>query len=154
MRFSPDDDDNSTGPSLRLCSEEEVIQLVADFYARIRHDAELGPVFAAQVKDWAWHEAHLVAFWSAMLRGTRRFHGAPVSRHLEMPGLKAELFERWLVIFRQTTAECGNPRLQAMADESALAIGNTFWMRYQRFHFPDRDPVPLAGCEIQPASAA
>ncbi|HVK52651.1 MAG TPA: group III truncated hemoglobin [Pseudoxanthomonas sp.] len=146
MRFSPDQDEDSNGPSLRLCSEEEVVHLVADFYARIRQDPMLEPVFSAQVKDWVWHEAHLVAFWSALLRGTRRFHGAPVSRHLEMPGLSAALFERWLVIFRETTADCGNPRLQAMADESAQSIGNTFWMRYQRFHFPDREPQPLESC--------
>ena len=148
MRFSPEDEENFTGPSLRLCSEEEVVKLVADFYARVRQDALLGPVFTLQVKDWTWHEAHLVAFWSALLRGTRRFHGAPVSRHLEMPGLTAELFERWLLVFEQTTAECGNHALQSMANESARSIGNTFWLRYQSFHSPDREPQPLTCCAL------
>lgn len=143
MRFPPDEDDSTPRPSLRLCSEEEVVRMVEVFYERVRADATLGPLFEAQVPDWNWHKAHLVAFWSALLRGTRRFHGAPVSRHLEMPGLSAELFEHWLALFQQTTAECGNPDMQRVADEAARDIGNTFWMRYQRFHFPDRQALPL-----------
>lgn len=146
MRFPPEDDDPTPRPSLRLCSEEEVVRLVADFYDRVRADVVLGPVFEAQVQDWTWHKAHLVAFWSALLRGTRRFHGAPVSRHLEMPGLSAELFERWLWLFQRTTAECGNASMQAVADEAARDIGNIFWLRYQRFHFPDREATSLATC--------
>lgn len=78
-----------------------------------------------------------------MLRGTRRFHGAPVSRHLEMPGLTETLFLRWLDLFRETTAACGNPALQAEADDAALRMANHFWQRYQRQWNPGAESPPL-----------
>lgn len=144
MRFSPSDDPAPEKPAgLRLCSEEEVVQLVESFYARVQRDPLLAPVFEAYVRDWTWHKAHLVAFWSAMLRGTRRFHGAPVSRHMELPGLSEPLFVRWMQLFRQSTAECGNPHLQAEADEAALRMANHFWQRYQQQQRPGREPEPL-----------
>lgn len=143
MRFPPDEDDPGCTKGLRLCSEQEIIRLVDDFYARVRADDLLGPMFERHVTDWNWHHAHLVAFWSAMLRGTRRFHGAPVSRHLEMPGLTEALFVRWMELFRKTTAACGNPELQAEADDAALRMANHFWQRYQRQWNPAGEAPPL-----------
>ncbi|RKI30331.1 group III truncated hemoglobin, partial [Corallococcus sp. AB049A] len=64
-----------------LCTEQEVTRLVHDFYARVREEERLGPVFQAHVHDWPEHLAQLVDFWSAMLRGTRRFKGSPMSKH-------------------------------------------------------------------------
>ncbi|MEQ4573888.1 MAG: group III truncated hemoglobin, partial [Gammaproteobacteria bacterium] len=52
------------------CSEDEVVRLVHAFYARVRRDPELGPIFERHVADWDAHLRHLVDFWSAMLRGT------------------------------------------------------------------------------------
>ncbi len=147
MRFPPSEEEG-TPQGLHLCSEQEIIALVDRFYARVRQDSLLAPLFEAHVKDWNWHHAHLVAFWSALLRGTRRFHGAPVSRHLEMPGLSEPLFVRWLQLFRQTTADCGNPALQAEADDAALRMANHFWQRYQRRWNPSAEFQP-----IRPAKA-
>ncbi len=113
------------------CSEEEVVLLVHGFYARVRHDPLLGPVFDRHVHDWDAHLAHLVDFWSAMLRGTRRFSGAPMPRHMALPGLNPALFERWLQLFARTTAESGNPAMQAEADARATLIARRFWQRYQ-----------------------
>lgn len=70
--------------------------LVHRFYARVRKDPLLGPVFARHVPDWDAHLAHLVDFWSALLRGTRRFSGAPMPKHMALPGLQPALFRRWL----------------------------------------------------------
>lgn len=118
-------------PGPGLCSEEEVAQLVHVFYGRVREDAVLGPIFARHVDDWPAHLATLVDFWSALLRGTRRFSGTPVQRHNALPGLDEALFERWLALFRQTTAGLGNPGLQQVADECALRIAATLLARYR-----------------------
>src|SRR5690606_12563079 len=56
--------------SAELCSEEEVARLVHAFYARVRQDAALGPIFDAKVDDWDQHLAKLVDFWSSILRRT------------------------------------------------------------------------------------
>ena len=128
--------------SLALCSEQEVTRLVHGFYARVRQDEQLGPVFDARVHDWDAHLAQLVDFWSAMLRGTRRFNGNPMSKHMAMPELERALFDRWLLLFRQTTAELGNPPMQRLADDVATRIADTFWRRIQMQRWPE---LPIAG---------
>ncbi|MBT2766567.1 group III truncated hemoglobin [Stenotrophomonas sp. ISL-67] len=128
--------------SATLCSEQEVTRLVHDFYARVRQDGRLGPVFDARIHDWDAHLAQLVDFWSAMLRGTRRFNGNPMSKHMAMPELERELFDRWLRLFHQTTAESGNLPMQQLADDVATRIADTFWRRIQMQRWP---ALPIAG---------
>jgi len=141
--FMPDPTDNALpNPALDLCSEEEVTRLVHDFYARVREEPRLGPVFTARIHDWEAHLAQLVDFWSAMLRGTRRFKGAPMPKHMAMDELDRDLFDRWLALFRQTTAECGNPPMQRVADDVAERIADTFWRRFQMLRWPS---LPMAG---------
>jgi hemoglobin len=118
-------------PGPDLCTEEQVTRMVHAFYARVRADPLLGPVFAAHVDDWPVHLAHLVDFWSAMLRGTRRFSGAPVQRHNALPGLDAAMFERWLALFAATTAELGNRAMQRLADEMAQRVAANLQARYR-----------------------
>ncbi len=112
-------------------SEADVVALVHGFYAAVREDAVLGPIFARHVDDWDSHLALLVDFWSALLRGTRRFRGAPVTRHNALPGLDARLFERWLALFEQTTTALAHPVLKAEADAQAQLIATRLWERYQ-----------------------
>lgn len=108
-----------------------MVRLVHTFYARVRLDPQLGPIFQRHVADWDAHLAHLVDFWSALLRGTRRFTGAPMARHLALPGLDASLFQRWLLLFGQTTSDLGNPALKAQADMRAAQIAERFWQHYR-----------------------
>ena len=123
-------------PALTLCSEDEIDRLVRRFYGRVRQDGLLGPVFEAHVHDWEEHMQHLVDFWSALLRGTRRFLGAPMQKHMVIDELREELFERWLVLFRQTTAELGNTPMQRLADDAAERIAENFWRRFQMSRWP------------------
>lgn len=79
-------------PTAATCGEDDIVTLVHGFYAKVREDAMLGPIFERHVNDWDAHLALLVDFRSALLRGTRRFKGSPVTRHLALPGLEASLF--------------------------------------------------------------
>ena len=123
-------------PALTLCSEDEIDRLVRRFYGRVRQAGLLGPVFEAHVHDWEEHMQHLVDLWSALLRGTRRFRGAPMQKHMVIDELREELFERWLVLFRQTTAELGNTPMQRLADDAAERIAENFWRRFQMSRWP------------------
>ncbi len=113
------------------CTEDEVIALVQRFYQRVRQDEELGPIFGHHIRDWDAHLATMVDFWSGTLRGTGRFRGAPMGKHMALPGLKPALFRRWLALFSQTTAELGNPVMKREADARAAAIAMRFWERYK-----------------------
>lgn len=119
------------GSTAAVCSEDDVMALVHRFYAKVRSDGVLGPIFERHVDDWDAHLALLVDFWSALLRGTRRFKGSPVTRHLALPGLGADLFRHWLALFAQTTGEMDHPALKAEADEHATLIAERLWHRYR-----------------------
>ena len=118
-------------PTPDLCSEEEVAALVHGFYDRVRSDAVLGPIFDRHVHDWTPHLAKMVDFWSGALRGTARFRGTPMPKHVALPGLNAELFERWLTLFRATTAALGNARMEERANDLAARIAESLWYGYR-----------------------
>lgn len=118
-------------PSPELCTEEEVTRLVHGFYANVRQDAVLGPVFDEHVRDWDRHLPTMVDFWSGALRGTARFRGAPMPKHAALPGLSIELFQRWLALFEKTTATLGNAAMAERANDLAGRIAESLWYGYQ-----------------------
>jgi len=130
-------------PNLSLYSEEEISRLVHDFYAKARKDPDLGPIFEEHVIDWDAHFVQMTNFWSAQLRGTSRFRGAPMPKHIALPELNADLFRRWLHLFRETTQEIDNPELKRHADTIAGFIAGRLWMGYQMSHFPQQQPIEL-----------
>jgi len=100
------------------------------------------------VIDWDAHFVQMTNFWSAQLRGTSRFRGAPMPKHIALPELNETLFKRWLQLFRQTTLELGNPLLKQHADTVAEFIAGRLWMGYQMSHFPHREPADLNTSEV------
>lgn len=130
-------------PNADLCTEEEIVFLVHSFYARIRSDETLGPVFDAHVTNWEPHLAKMVDFWSSALRGTARFRGTPMPKHVALPGLTAELFRRWLALFGQTTEGLANVPMRERANELAHRIAESLWYGYQSSHRSDALPQAL-----------
>ncbi|SNR99659.1 hemoglobin [Methylobacillus rhizosphaerae] len=126
-----------------ICTEDEIRSLVDAFYATVREDAQLGPIFNAHVSDWDEHLRKLTDFWSGILLGTQRFSGTPMSRHIALPELNAELFKHWLALFHQTLAMQPNQALQAQAELMAGRIANSLWMGYQMHHKPGELPSGL-----------
>ncbi|MBG6221126.1 MULTISPECIES: group III truncated hemoglobin [unclassified Janthinobacterium] len=119
---------------VEVCSEDDVKHLVHTFYAAVRDDAMLGPIFAAEVKDWNVHLATLVDFWSGLLRGTMRYHGKPLAQHAQMKNLTPCMFRRWLTLFFATTESMGQPALQEKADTIALNIAERLWKSFAESH--------------------
>jgi hemoglobin len=107
-------------------SEETIRRVVHAFYARVRQDPELGPIFNAAVDDWDEHLAKLCDFWSSVLLMTGRFKGRPMPVHAALPGIGRAHFARWLQMFRETTDEVcpGAPAalFQAKADMIAQSL--------------------------------
>lgn len=118
-------------PTTDLCTEQDVHQLVHGFYDEVRRDPVLGPIFDAHITDWDRHLGTMVDFWSSALRGTARFRGAPMPKHAALPGLSAELFQRWLALFGQTTARLANQTMAERARDLAGRIAESLWYGYQ-----------------------
>jgi hemoglobin len=132
-------------PNPDLCTEADVARLVHTFYSKVRNDAMLAPIFESRIVDWDRHLAKMVDFWSSALRGTARYRGAPMPKHVALPGLTAQLFHRWLALFRDTTQALGNADLQERADDLAHRIAGSLWYGYQARHGADH---PAVGCEL------
>lgn len=114
-----------------LCTEEEITALVHQFYDRIRQHPNLGPIFNAHIDDWPEHLDKLVDFWSSILLRTGRFSGAPMPKHIALPGLSADLFQQWLTLWRSTAAEQTNAAMAEQAVAAAERIAQSLWMGYQ-----------------------
>ncbi len=78
-------------------------EMVNTFYAKIRQDDVLGPIFERRVEDWPLHLERMVLFWRAVLRSEPTFRiserGAPPILHQRIAELEAAHFDRWLSIF-------------------------------------------------------
>jgi len=130
-------------PTPDLCTEDEIVFLVHSFYGRVRADEALGPIFDAHVQNWDTHLAKMVDFWSSSLRGTARFRGTPMPKHVALPGLSSELFGRWLTLFGQTTATLRNVPMRQRAEDLARRIAESLWYGYQLSHGSDALPKSL-----------
>lgn len=107
---------SSQASQISAVTEDSIVRLIDAFYAKVRTDAEIGPVFERQIGEDQW-PAHLIkmyAFWSAVMLGTQRYKGNPLLKHAAIKELQAPMFERWLALFAQTAAEIFCP---AVAEE-------------------------------------
>lgn len=87
-------------------TEEQLSTLVDRFYARVREDAVLGPVFNGTVADWPEHLDKLSAFWSSVMLTTGRYKGNPMVAHIKHgSAIQPEMFGRWLGLWRDTARE-------------------------------------------------
>jgi hemoglobin len=126
-------------------SEDGIRQLVDAFYFKIRVDPELAPIFARAIPgDWQPHLTKMYAFWSSVMLTTGRYKGNPVAKHLVIPDVKPELFERWLALFHATCAELFDDATREAFRIKAERIAES--LRLALFYRPDRpwppEPTP------------
>jgi hemoglobin len=135
----------SCGTERELPSEESIRRLVDSFYAKVKIDPALGPIFARAIPgDWQPHLNKMYAFWSSVMLKSGRYKGDPVARHRHVEGIEFHLFERWLALFDQTCSELFDDRLREEFRARAVRIAES--LKLALFYRPDR-PWP-------PASAA
>ena len=111
------------GPGVAAGVTEEMIHdLVHGFYARVRADPMLGPIFDRVIGDrWDEHLAKLCDFWSSVLLMTGRFKGAPMQVHARIADITPAHFERWLALFDETARRmCPPPAAALFAEKSQM----------------------------------
>jgi len=81
--------------------------MVERFYAGIRDDELLGPIFTGRVQDWDAHLDTMTRFWSSATLRTGTYAGRPIEAHrFAEPGLLTpEHFVRWVLAFSRTARE-------------------------------------------------
>jgi hemoglobin len=103
-------------------SEDGIRRLVDEFYARVRADTELAPIFNRAIPgDWGLHLATMRDFWSSVMLTSGRYKGNPVAVHLRIEGVEPRLFDERL-------AETLRAKALRIAESLKLAL----------FYRPDR----------------
>jgi len=112
-----------TGPdyvadAIALGVDEVMIdRLVRQFYAEVRMDAALGPIFEARIKDWEPHLRRMIDFWSSVMLRTGRYHGQPMPMHARLP-VGFEHFDHWLALFGVSAQKVCGPAATLFIDRA------------------------------------
>ena len=113
-------------------SEQEIARLVPAFYARVRADTVLGPIFNGAIDDWPRHLGKLEAFWSSVMLTSGRYEGQPMVAHLRHAGhMTREKFGRWLSLWAKVTDEVLGPALAAALQDKANRIAESIQLGVQ-----------------------
>lgn len=75
--------------------------LVDSFYAKVRNDPTIGPVFNDRVGDWETHLQKMYSFWQTILLGEHTYSNSPFPVHAQMP-IDISHFNRWTFLWRET----------------------------------------------------
>ncbi len=125
------------GAAIDRLSEGDIARLVDDFYAKIRADAELGPIFMRAIPgDWGPHLATMRNFWSSVMLTSGRYKGNPVAVHGQVAGIEMELFDRWLALFDESCRELFVPDIADVFYSKAVRIAES--LKLAPFYRPDR----------------
>ena len=119
---------------LTTLGEAELETVIPAFYARVRADDLIGPVFDDAISDWDFHLGKLVAFWSSVMLTSGRYKGNPVAAHAKHADrLTPEMFDRWLALWADVTDELLSQDAAAAMQDKAGRIAESLklalWFR-------------------------
>ena len=130
--------------------EAMIERLVHGFYARVRDDALIGPIFASKITNWDSHLAKMCSFWSSVALMSGVYHGQPMRAHLPLP-VDTQHFDRWLELFAQTAHEICPPAAATHFIERAQRIAESFELGVAAFRGEikpvRRPPLPPVSAE-------
>jgi hemoglobin len=99
---------------------KQLIQnIVLAFYAKVRSDEELGPIFLNAIgDDWDAHIERIISFWLTATRLDRGYDGRRfMSAHLKHRSIRPQHLPRWLKLFRETLEEqCSSQQAASLMD--------------------------------------
>ena len=110
-----------------VIDERLIAKLLREFYARVRVDPLIGPIFNERIQDWDHHLVRIGNFWSAVMLRTGRYQGQPMRLHLPLP-IDATHFDRWLGLFESTARELCSPAVAEEFVQRARTIGRSLEM--------------------------
>lgn len=75
-------------------------KLVRAFYAKVRNNERLGPIFAREITgDWEPHLEKMTDFWCSVILKSGDYHGRPVPAHLKLKDVTEADFDIWQHLF-------------------------------------------------------
>ncbi len=87
-------------------NKESLQRLMDVFYAKVRKNEALGPIFNDKIgtddASWEHHKKKIASFWGGIFLGEQDYHGAPLRAHLDLPPFPREFFQIWLNLFAES----------------------------------------------------
>jgi len=127
-------------------NEAEIEMLVRTFYARIREDEVLGPIFNNAIGDnWEPHLLKMCDFWSSVMLTTGRYKGQPMLAHMKLKMVTPKHFDLWLMLFREAAEDVCAPETAECFVEKAARIAES--LQLGMFFKPQlHDPEKKRSC--------
>lgn len=101
-------------------------RLVRAFYARVRKNERLGPIFERRIADdWTPHLEKMTDFWCSVILKSGSYQGRPVPAHVKLDEVVESDFEIWLGLFRQTVRELCAPEVATVFIDRAERIASS-----------------------------
>lgn len=120
---------------------DDICRMVDSFYARVRADELLGPIFEGIIQDrWPTHLDKMYRFWQTVLLSEHTYNGSPFAPHAVMPVGK-EHFERWVGLFRKNIDELFEGPKAEEAKWRAERMAEMFQMKIAYFRNSDTKPL-------------
>lgn len=117
-------------------SRDEVGLLVNSFYAKVRVNPTLGPVFNSIVDDWDTHLERLTDFWEMVLLhsgpGAGKFNPVPVHKEVDekMNHQVQEVhFTTWLTLWFETIDRLFEGEVAEYAKQHAHKMGHILFFK-------------------------
>lgn len=115
-------------------SRTDINHLVRTFYAKIRKDEILGPIFNGIITDWEEHLELLTDFWETQLFLKRKYHGNPVTVHQEVDdkvdnSITPEHFGLWINLWFETIDELFDGETAWIAKNRAQMMSTMLYMQ-------------------------
>ncbi|TXE85884.1 group III truncated hemoglobin [Campylobacter volucris] len=113
-------------------NQEGIDKLMDIFYAKVRKDGNLGPIFNRAIgnddESWIKHREKIASFWKGMFLGEGGYNGSPLKAHHDLPPFPREFFDIWLGLFDESLAEIFTDEPRSMMLERAQMIAQRFQM--------------------------
>src|SRR5436190_12723333 len=98
---------------------------------------ELAPIFNRAIPgDRGLHLATMRDFWSSVMLTSGRYKGNPVAVHGRVEGIEPAMFDRWLELFGETSAELFQEDVAREFRTKAARIAES--LKIALYYRPDR----------------
>lgn len=111
----------------------DVSYLVRAFYAKVRKDELLGPIFNGIISDWEEHLEKLTDFWENNLFFVAKYRGNPRTAHISVDKkmdntVESRHFGEWLNLWYQTIDENFEGHLAERAKTNARKMSTHLFL--------------------------
>lgn len=123
---------------------EQIDLVMTRFYAKVRQDPTLGPIFNGHINDWPEHEAKIAGFWRGAILFERSYNGNPMQAHMMAGDVRAHHFDGWLALFDEVLNSTLPPQSAAAWSDLVHRIGRGLRMGVQDVATP-AGAIPTLG---------